>query len=253
MMHLQVPLRAQRLRQTLGILALCLGLQGCEAIDLINSVGTVLAPASSPSPGQSAAPPGLLQQLFTKPSAAPTAAASPIILTQAAATAAPLPAAKLNVVKALDPVPLSGDWNLVRQPNVSVTVSSELNPTYEKNRLIDGKLTTSWFASVDDVSAKGKLPTIEISFPRAVGVFGVNLRGDRERSEGLQIQEISLLVTSAQGVLINETVSFPVQQSDLNLVLNNPVNEATSVRITITKHVAGKTPGLAEIEVLGRS
>ncbi len=252
MMHLQVPLRAQRLRQTLGILALCLGLQGCEAIDLINSVGTVLAPASSPSPGQSAAPPGLLQQLFTKPSAAPTASASPIILTQAA-TPAPLPAAKLNVVKALDPVPLSGDWNLVRQPNVSVTVSSELNPTYEKNRLIDGKLTTSWFASADDVSAKGKLPTIEISFPRAVGVFGVNLRGDRERSEGLQIQEISLLVTSAQGVLINETVSFPVQQSDLNLVLNNPVNEATSVRITITKHVAGKTPGLAEIEVLGRS
>ncbi|MGE3725350.1 MAG: discoidin domain-containing protein [Candidatus Sericytochromatia bacterium] len=251
MMHFQVPLRAQRLRQTLGILAICLGLQGCEAIDLINSVGTVLAPASSPSPGQSAAP-GLLQQLFTKPSAAPTPSASPIILTQAA-TAAPLPAAKLNVVKALDPVPLSGDWNLVRQPNVSVTVSSELNPTYEKNRLIDGKLTTSWFASSDDISAKGKLPTIEISFPRAVGVFGVNLRGDRERSEGLQIQEISLLVTSAQGVLINETVSFPAQQTDLNLVLNNPVNEATSVRITITKHVAGKTPGLAEIEVLGRS
>lgn len=248
----QVPLLTQRPRQILFLLALCFGLQGCEAIDLINSVGTVLAPASSPSPGQSAAPPGLLQQLFSKPSAAPTASASPIILTQAA-TPAPLPAAKLNVVKALDPVPLSGDWNLVRQPNVSVTVSSELNPTYEKNRLIDGKLTTSWFASADDVSAKGKLPTIEISFPRAVGVFGVNLRGDRERSEGLQIQEISLLVTSAQGVLINETVSFPVQQSDLNLVLNNPVNEATSVRITITKHVTGKTPGLAEIEVLGRS
>lgn len=247
----QVPWPVKRLQQTLGILALCLGLQGCEAIDLINSVSTVLAPAASPSPGQSASP-GLLQQLFTKPSPSPSPSASPIVLTQPT-VATPLPAARLNVVKALDPVPLSGDWNLVRQPNVSVTVSSELNPTYEKNRLIDGKLTTSWFASAEDTSAKGKLPTVEISFPRAVGIFGVNLRGDRERSEGLQIQELSLLITSAQGVLVNETVSLPAQQSDLNLVLNNPVNEATSVRITITKHVAGKTPGLAEIEVLGRS
>jgi hypothetical protein len=251
-----VPKIAKGFCSILAATTLSLTLSGCEALDLINSVGTVLAPSASGPPGSSPAP-GLLQKLFSTPtpSQSPSATPTPIFLSQTAAitpTAAPV-ASKINVVKPLDPNPLSLDWNLVRIPNVGINVSSVLNPTYDKNRLIDGKLTTSWFAATDDSSSNNKLPTIEISFPQPVGIFGINLRGDRERSEGMQIQEISLLITSAQGVLISETITLPAQQTDYNLLLGKPVDAASSLRITITKSNLSKTPGLAEIEVVGRS
>jgi hypothetical protein len=224
-------------------LLLLLGLSGCEAIDLINSVGTVLTPSPSASPGSKT----LLQQLIGTPT--PTATPVPQIVTPPLSAA---PLQKVSVVKPQDPNPLSRDWNLVRQPNVMLSVSSELNPTYDKNRLIDGQLTTSWFAAAGDAASKGKLPTVEIRLPQPAGILGVNLRGNREREEGLKIQEISLLISSAQGVLLNETVALPTGFSDVNLLLSRPLEGATSIRVTLTRD-SSDMPGLAEIEVVGRS
>ncbi|PIQ27852.1 hypothetical protein COW36_08540 [bacterium (Candidatus Blackallbacteria) CG17_big_fil_post_rev_8_21_14_2_50_48_46] len=241
----------------LAVLITLSSFSACEALDLINTVGTVLAPSPSATPASGAA--GLLQQLVS--SAKATASPTPTHLSQAVelpAQPAPvlsapvLTAQKINVVKPQDPNPLSVDWNLARQPNVSLSVSSELNPTFEKNRLTDGKLTTSWFSSASDTPSTGKLPTVEISFPQPVGIFGINLRGNRERLEGLTIQEVSLLISSPQGVLLSETITLPTQQTDLNLVLSKPVDGATSVRLTFTKDNS-QSPGLSEIEVVGRS
>lgn len=232
-------------RNKFAWLLLLLALTGCEALDLINSVGTVLAPSPSASPGSKS----LIQQLIgSSPTPAPSASAQ--TLTLPLPTAAP--AQKIAVVKPQDPNPLSLDWNLLRQPNVLLTVSSELNPTYAKNRLLDGQLSTSWFAASGDAASKGKLPTLELRLPQPAGILGVNLRGNREREEGLKIQEISLLISSAQGVLLNETVTLPPGLNDVNLLLSRPLEGATTVRVTFTRDTSD-APGLAEIEVVGRS
>lgn len=222
-----------------GTLALLLVLSGCEAVELLNSVGTILTPSPSVSPSA---------QTVLQPQMQPTPSPSPSPGTPAGGI---LHAARIAVVKPQDPNPLSLDWNLVRQPNVIISVSSELNPTYDKSRLIDGKLSTSWFAAPGDTASLGKLPTVEFKFPQPVGIFGINLRGNREREEGLRIQELSLLISSPQGVLLNEIVALPPQHGDLNLLLNKPVDGATSLRLTFTRD-SSETPGLAEIEVVGR-
>lgn len=222
-----------------------LGLSGCEAIDLINSVGSILKPNASPTPtsGAIVLPP-------SSPTAGPIVVAPPASPTPAVVTAS-ASSVRLEVVRSVDPVPVSLDWNLARQPNVSLSVSSELNPTYAKDRLLDGKLTTSWFSSEQDTPSQGRLPTVEIGFPQAVGVLSVNLRGDRERQKGQSIEELSLLITSSQGILLNETVKLPADAPDVNLVLRQPLDGATSLRLTVTR-TRNSQPGLAEIEVLGR-
>jgi hypothetical protein len=216
-------------RLTLLLAAVAL-LPGCDAINLLNSAASLIAPNGSasasptPAPGVNAA----------SPTPTPLASIPPV-----------------EVVAAADPTPLSSDWNLARLPGVVLQVSSTMDPTFGKDRLIDGKLTTSWFATPGDAAAQGKLPTIEMSFPQPVGILGINLRGHRERNQGLQIQEMSVLISSAQGVLLNQTVTLPAGHSDYNIVLKRPVDAATSLRLTVTRDSI-PTPGLAEIEVVGR-
>lgn len=209
---------------------------GCEAIDLITSVSQILKPSSSSSPATS------------NSTTAPTNVASSVPVAQPVVP----PVGILEIVRSSDPTPVSVDWNLARQPNVLLNVSSTLNPTYDKSRLLDGKLTTSWFGNEQDLPIRGKLPTIELNFPQAVGVLSINLRGDRERNQGLLIEELSILMTSAQGILLNETVKLPADAQDLNLVLRKPLDGASSLRLTITRSKGTQSPGLAEIEVLGR-
>lgn len=212
-------------------------LSGCEAIDLINSVGSILKPNPSASPSASPTP-QVVPNTVTGSSPQPTVTAIPLT--------------SLEVVRSGDPTPVSVDWNLARQPGVQLNVSSTLNATYDKARLLDGKLTTSWFLSEGDLPSRGKLPTVELSFAQSVGVISVNLRGDRERNQGLQIEEVSLLITSNQGVLLNETVRIPSDAQDVNLILKKPVDAASSLRLTVTRSRGEAVPGLAEIEVLGR-
>lgn len=222
----------QRFSSHLLALGLICTLSGCDAIELVQSVGSILKPTASASP-------------------------SPAPITVAAGTGSPAPAAtptaaSVDVVLSSDPTPVSTDWNLARQSGAELSVSSTLNPTYDKSRLLDGKLTTSWFTSEQDTPAKGKLPTVEVDFAQPVGVLSVNLRGDRERQQGLQIQELSLLITSAQGILLNQTLQIPDGAQDVNLVLRKPVDGASAVRMTVTKAKGDTAPGLAEIEILGR-
>lgn len=221
---------------TMGLssLGLVLCLSACEAIDLINSVGTVLAPPSdpsaSPTPEGSNAP-------NTSPSSTP----------QSTASSAP---AGLDVVKANDPVPVSTDWNLARKAGNTLQVSSFKDANTDKSRLLDGALATSWFASDSDVPAQGKLPTVELQFGTAAGVLSINLRGDRQEQKGLLIEELNLLAIGTEGVLANETVKITPEDKDVNLVFKKPLDNVKSLRLTITRSTG--TPGLAELEVLGR-
>lgn len=222
----------QRFSSHLLAFGLIISLCGCEAIDLISSIGTILKPSGSASASASPAP------------TSTAASTAPLVV--------PVTVAGVDVVRSTDPTPVSLDWNLARQPGSQLNVSSTLNPTYDKARLLDGKLSTSWFTSDQDIPARGKLPTVEVDFSQPVGVISVNLRGDRERQLGLQIEELSLLITSAQGILLNESVRLPADAQDINLVLRKPVDGATSLRLTVTRSKADAVPGLAEIEVLGR-
>lgn len=220
-------------------------LSGCEAVELINSVGTILKTADQASASASPSPSASGAVVLLQPSTAATGTSQPVAQPSAA-----LASNSLDVVRSLDPAPVSTDWNLARQPNVQLSVSSTLNETFAKQRLLDGKLTTSWFGADSDVPAQGKLPTIEVSFPQPIGILSVNLRGDRERQKGLAIQELGLLITSAQGILLNETVKLPEGAGDINLVLKKPVDQASALRITITR--SNGAAGLSELEVLGR-
>lgn len=230
------------------VLAACLlpFLSACEALELVNSVGSILdkgpSASASPTANPSTSTPVVLQPGTATP--APTVTAIPL-------PAATPPLAALEIIQSTDPTPVSTDWNLARQAGVELNVSSILNDTFDKQRLLDGKLSSSWFTVERDAPEFGRLPTIEITFPKAVGIFSVNLRGDRERQQGMMIEEISLLITSSQGILLNETVKIPPNANDLNLVLRKPLDQASAIRLTITK--SRTTPGLAELEILGRS
>lgn len=224
---------------------LCLGmttLSACEALDLLNSVGTVLAPTSSASPDPNASP---------SPTASPDPNASPNPTVSAPATT-PLVTITggIDVIKASDPVPVSTDWNLARKTGNTLQVSSFKDATLDKTRLTDGKLDTSWFAADSDTPAQGKLPTIEVQFGTAAGLLSLNLRGDRQQSKGLLIEEINILAIGATGVLANETLKITPADQDVNLVFKKPLDNVKSLRITITRSTG--TPGLAELEVLGR-
>ncbi len=234
------------------VLATCLLplLSACEALELVNSVGSILdkgpsSASANPSPAPNttgaAATPVVLQPGTAAPAQAAPASPTPV---------ATPPLAALEIVRSTDPTPVSTDWNLARHPDVELNVSSVLNDTFDKQRLLDGKLTTSWFTVDRDAPKFGRLPTIEVTFPKPVGIFSVNLRGDRERQQGMMIEEISLLITSPQGILLNETVAIPPNTEDLNLVLRKPLDQASAIRLTITK--SRSTPGLAELEILGR-
>lgn len=214
-------------------------LSSCEAVDLINSVGTILKPLEEN--GAAATP-----QASASPSETPAASTASTNPTPAPAA----PEQALEIVKSSDPTPVSTDWNLARLKGVTLNVSSVLNPDFAKERLLDGKLETSWFTAPSDSPELGKLPTIELSFPKPVGILSVNLRGDRERGLGLNIQELTVLINSAQGILLNETVILPQEGQDFNLVLKKPLDNASSLRLTVTR--SQQSPGLAELEVLGR-
>lgn len=212
-------------------------LSSCEAIDLVTNVGSILGPVAE-SAAKSAEKSRTADSEKTDDETLTAEQTQPVVETPV-----------LSIQKSTDPTPVSTDWNLARGQGVGLTVSSSLNATFAKERLLDGKLTTSWFSSDSDSPKQGKLPTIELSFEKPVGVLSINLRGDREREKGLNIQELSLLLTSTQGILLNETLELPPNANDVNLVLNKPVDATSSLRLTITR--AEEAPGLAEIEVLG--
>lgn len=221
----------------LGLTA-CFFLSSCEAIELFNSVSSIIGPltknAESSASEQASESSSTLAPAPTSTNASPS----------------PSDISGIDVVTSSDPSPVSTDWNIARGKDVDMSVSSTLNPNYAKERLLDGKLETSWFTAASDTPSMGKLPTIELSFAKPVGVLSVNLRGDREKAKGLNIQELSVLMTSAEGVVLNETVKIPANINDVNLVLKKPLNAVSSIRLTITRGV--EAPGLAELEILGK-
>ncbi len=216
-------------------------LTSCEALDLLNSVGTVLAPTSSASPDPNASP---------SPTTSPANASPNPTVSVPAATPLVTITGGIDVIKASDPVPVSTDWNLARKTGNTLQVSSFKDAALDKSKLTDGRLDTSWFAADSDTPAQGKLPTIEVQFGTAAGLLSLNLRGDRQQSKGLLIEELNILAIGATGVLANETLKITPADQDVNLVFKKPLDNVKSLRITITRSTG--TPGLAELEVLGR-
>ncbi|RYY00077.1 discoidin domain-containing protein [bacterium] len=137
---------------------------------------------------------------------------------------------------------------MVRLPGVIVNVSSEYSSTWTKNRLIDGNLNTSWFTAVNDAANLGKSPYIEIIFPQAVNIKGVNLKGNREYQNGYDILEGTLIVNSQSGSS-SYNVKFPEPNRDFDITFNQNINSVSSVKFQITKDES-VDPGLAEFEVV---
>lgn len=213
---------------------------GCEALDLINSVGSVLAPPSesSPTPDASASPTSGNAPTASSPAPSFTPTANPGIETG------------IDVVKASDPVPVSTDWNLARKRGNTLQVSSFKDSNSGKERLLDGNLDTSWSAHESERPAEGKLPTLELQFANPAGILSVNLRGDRQNKKGLNIEELNLLAIGTEGILANETLKIAPADGDINLVFKKPLDHVKSLRLTITRST--DVPALAEFEVLGR-
>lgn len=143
---------------------------------------------------------------------------------------------------------LSQANNLTRLPGVTVNVSSEYSNAWNKSRLIDGNLNTSWFTKVNDAANKGTKPYIEIVFPSPVNIKGVNLKGNREYKDGYDIFEGNLIVNSISGTS-NYNVQFPEPNRDFDIIFSQPINSVTSVKFEITKDES-IDPGLAEFEVV---
>jgi hypothetical protein len=143
---------------------------------------------------------------------------------------------------------LSAANNLARLSGTVVNVSSEYSLTWNKERLIDGDLATSWFTKVGDAANKGSKPYIELVFPKPVNIKGVNLKGNREYKDGYDIFEGNLIVNTTSGNS-NYNVKFAEPNRDFDILFNQNINNVTSVKLEITKDES-VDPGLAEFEVV---
>ncbi len=155
----------------------------------------------------------------------------------------------LTVNKALSLEPLATEKNMARLPGVIVNVSS----TYEgwdKERLNDGVLDTSWFTNIGDAANLGKSPFVQIVFPQVVSVQGVNFRGNREYNEGYDILEGILTLTDKDGKNYPFIVKLPPPDRDFNVKFKNKFSNIVSLKFTFTKDESNE-PGFAEIEVEG--
>lgn len=144
---------------------------------------------------------------------------------------------------------LSSENNLARLAGVVLNVSSEYSTAWNKSRLIDGNIQTSWFTKAGDAANLGKVPYIELIFPSPVSVKGVNLKGNREYSSGYDIFEGRLIVNSSTSGTSTYNVSFPAPDRDFNVMFNQTINNVTSIKFESTKDESGD-PGLAEFEVV---
>jgi len=156
----------------------------------------------------------------------------------------------IEKVAEIDATPLALEKNMARLNGLVVNVSS----TYEgwpKERLVDGKIDTSWFTEVGDAANLGKSPYVELVFPQPITLEGVNFRGNREYKDGYDILEGILTITSKTGDVYKYTITFPQPDRDFNVKLKKELSNITSVKLTFTKDESTE-PGFAEIEVLGK-
>jgi len=155
----------------------------------------------------------------------------------------------LTVDKASDIQPLDVEKNMARLEGVILNVSSTY-AGWDKERLIDGNLDTSWFTALNDAANLGKSPFVELIFPQPVMVEGLNFRGNREYKEGYDILEGVLVINSSSGRSFEYLVSFPPPDRDFDIKFKAKLKNITSIKLTFTKDESPE-PGLAEIEVLG--
>lgn len=139
--------------------------------------------------------------------------------------------------------------NLARLPGVILNVSSEYSLTWSKERLIDGDINSSWFTKAGDAANLGKTPYIELIFPSPVSIKGVNLKGNREYSDGYDIFEGKLTVNSSTSGTSTYNVSFPAPDRDFNILFNQTISNVNSIKFESTKDESTE-PGLAEFEVV---
>lgn len=158
----------------------------------------------------------------------------------------------LNDIFKVNPVTgtilLSASANLARQSGVIVTTSSEY-AGWEKDRINDGNLQTSWFAAANDSTTKGKQPFVNYQFPRPVRVTAVNIWGNREYENGYDVLEANLVVGTSDGQSQTLNLSFPSPNRDFNVNFSQPLANVTSLRLTVLRDE--QDPGIAEIEVAG--
>lgn len=108
-------------------------------------------------------------------------------------------------------------------------------PGWGPERILDGKLDTSWFSAEGDAAALGKKPWVELRFPEAVTVAKVRVLGNREPNwpKGFSIHYGLLELFDARGALISSMKNEEKNlQADVDFKLKAPVAGVRAVRFT---------------------
>jgi len=155
----------------------------------------------------------------------------------------------LTIDKVSNIQPLDIEKNMARLNGVILKVSSTYTG-WEKERLIDGKLETSWFTAVNDAANLGTAPFIRLTFPEPVTVEGINFRGNREYKKGYDVLEGILVITSSAKKTVEYTVSFPPPDRDFDIKFKEKLKDIATIKFIFTRDES-PDPGLAEIEVVG--
>lgn len=141
--------------------------------------------------------------------------------------------------------------NLARRSDTQVNVSSEYSSEWNKTRLTDGDLKTSWFTELGDAANLGKSPYVELIFARSTAVKGINIRGNREYQDGYDVLEGRLVISDTTGNKGTIALILPQPDRDFNVTFGGEIRHVKSLRFEFTKDESTE-PGLAEIEVDGR-
>jgi hypothetical protein len=129
-------------------------------------------------------------------------------------------------------------------------------PGWEPEKVIDGKVETSWFTQRGDAAAKGTKPWIMLTFPTDVTVRRVTILGNREPSwfDGYTILTglVEFLDADGKRLWVDENQGVG-NRRDFEFRPKKPVAKVRSVRFVSLKDQGDKNPyddiALAEILV----
>ena len=141
---------------------------------------------------------------------------------------------------------------MARLSGVVVDVSSTYSDKWNKARINDGDLSTSWFTANGDAANQGKSPYVMYTFPKSVSVEGVNIRGNREYSSGYDVLQGTLELYSGRDVIFTKTIDLPKPNRDFNLIFSRAIDDVTLLKFIFIKDESIE-PGLSEIEVIGQT
>jgi hypothetical protein len=136
-----------------------------------------------------------------------------------------------------------------------VTASSTWDGWPARNA-VDGNLETSWFSGQDDSAARKKSPWLELEFPRAIAVKGVEVLGNRdpewEKGYTIHVGQVELFDASGKSLWKGTNEGWNKLQ-DMRFELRAKVEGVRRVRFTSVADEGAQNPygdiAIAEMRV----